>query len=163
MSRSTPSLLALLGLVAAAGYQNRDRLSEMLSDARQKAGASGTDQSPALGADLSPGGGGFLAEIGQILRASPLSGALTDLIDRFKASGHGRAADSWVSNEANMPVNVEDLQAALGPETLSDLSAKTGLSQAELLLRLNSALPDVVNRLTPNGRLPTETEGRMLG
>ena len=49
MSRSTPSLLALLGLVAVAGYQNRDRISEMLSDARQKSTVSGTPLEPARG------------------------------------------------------------------------------------------------------------------
>ncbi|GAB1477470.1 YidB family protein [Paracoccaceae bacterium] len=150
MSRSTPSLLALLGLVAVAGYQNRDRISDMLSDARQKVAASGTDPAPA--------GGGFVAEIGQFFQGNSVSTALGDLIQRFKASGQGDAAESWVSEEANMPLGVDSLESALGPETLAELARKTGLSQAEVLLRLNVALPDVVSRLTPDGRLPTEGE-----
>lgn len=151
MSRSTPSLLALLGLVAVAGYQNRDRISEMLSDARQKSAAAGTDPASA--------GGGFVAEIGQFFQGRSVSTALGDLAERFKAAGQGDAADSWVSDKPNMPLSVDALQAALGHETLTELAQKTGLSQAEVLLRLNVALPDVVNRFTPNGRLPTESEG----
>ncbi len=154
MSRSTPSLLALLGLVAVAGYQNRDRISEMLSDARQKSEASGTP--------LAPSGGGFVAEIGQFFQGRSVATVLGDLVDRFKAAGQGDTADSWVSDKANMPLGVDTLEAALGQETLAALAQKTGLSQAEVLLRLNVALPDVVNRFTPNGRLPTKGEAQAL-
>ncbi len=152
MSRSTPSLLALLGLVAVAGYQNRDRISEMLSDARQKTTEPGQSMPPAAGS--------FMDEVGQFFQTGHLSTALTDLVARFKASGRGDTADSWVSDRANMPLGVDALEAALGNETLAELAQKTGLSRAELLLRLNVALPEVVNRLTPNGRLPTEGESQ---
>lgn len=154
MSRSTPSLLALLGLVAFAGYQNRDRISEMLSDARQKTYEPGQTMPPATS--------GFMAEVGQFFQTSHLSTALNDLVDRFKATGRGETADSWVSDNANMPLGVDTLEAALGTETLAELSRKTGLSPAELLFRLNVALPEVVNHFTPNGRLPTESEAQAL-
>ena len=126
----------------------------MLSDARQKSTAFGTPQAPA--------GSGFIAEIGQFFQGRSVSTALGDLVDRFKATGQGNAADSWVSDKANMPLGVDALEAALGQETLAELAQKTGLSQAEVLLRLNVALPDVVNRFTPNGRLPTEGEVQAL-
>jgi uncharacterized protein YidB (DUF937 family) len=148
MSKSTPSLLALLGLVAFAGYQNRDRISDMLADARKSAGDG----------QANPEQGNFLAEIGQTLQSgianSGLPTALRELVDRFKSAGRGAAAESWVSTEANHPVNVDDLEDALGDDTLADLTQKTGLSRAELLLRLNVALPEVVNKMTPHGRLP---------
>ncbi len=161
MSKSTPSLMALLGLVAFAGYQNRARIADMLADARQN--RAGADGNP-------PEQGGFLAEIGQIIQPGPsgvgtagtgfssagLSAALRDLKDRFTATGQGEAAESWISTEANRPLNVEALEAALGPETLDDLARKTGISRAELLLRLNVALPEVVDSMTPEGRLPTD-------
>ncbi|MGV8988983.1 MAG: YidB family protein [Cypionkella sp.] len=158
MSRSTPSLLALLGLVAVAGYQNRGRISEMLSDAHQKIATPGSD--------TPQGGGGFLSDIGQIFQGSPsgrsVSAALGDLVERFKAAGQSATADSWISDKANKPVGVDDLEAALGDDTLTELGQKTGLSRAELLMRLNMALPEVVNRFTPNGRLPTESEAQTL-
>lgn len=156
MSKSSPSLLALLGLVAFAGYQNRGRIGDMLTDARHSARQSGAG----------PEQESFLGDIGQKLQAGLAGGglpdALSDLIARFTNSGRGSAAESWVSTEANHPVNVNDLESALGQDTLDELSQKTGLSQAELLLRLNAALPDVVNSLTPNGRLPTEGEAQTI-
>ena len=166
MSKSTPSLLALLGLVAYAGYQNRDRIGDMLTDARQATRTDGSGRQQ----------DSFLADIGQRLQAGlsgaglsgsgmsggGLSGALGDLVARFKDGGRGDVADSWVSTGANHPVNVDELEATLGHETLDELAQKSGLSRAELLLRLNSALPEVVNRLTPNGRLPTEAEAQNI-
>jgi uncharacterized protein YidB (DUF937 family) len=153
-SNSTPSLIALLGLVAVAGYQNRGRISDMLTDARDKSAAN--DGSP------QPAGDGFLSDIGQFFQSgqvgNSVSAALGDLVDRFKASGRGDTADSWVSNAANHPLDVAELEAALGDDVLSELGRKSGLSRQELLLRLNTALPDVVNRFTPKGRLPTQDE-----
>ena len=157
MSRSTPSLLALLGLVAVAGYQNRGRISEMLTDARRSSAEPGAHPAP---------DGGFLSEVGQHFQSgaagSSLSGALGDLVARFRDAGRGDTADSWVAEGPNKPIDVDELEAAIGPETLDDLAAKTGLTRPELLLRMTTALPDVVNRLSPHGRVPTEAEAQTL-
>ena len=154
MSKSTPSLMALLGLVAYAGYQNRDRIGDMIADARQ----SGRPESEGHQQKS------FLDDIGQRfqsgLSGGGIAGALGDLVARFRESGRGEVAESWVSPEANHPVRVEELEAALGPDTLDELAQKSGLTRSELLLRLNAALPEVVNRLTPNGRLPTDDEAQ---
>lgn len=160
MANATPSLLALLGLVAVAGYQNRDKISDMLNDARQPAPGSG--MSPGAVNDNPASGGGFLSEIGQTLRGGSLSGALSDLVDQFKSSGRSDAAHSWVSDKPNMQVDVNDLESSLGTDTINQLTQKTGLSRDELLRRLHGALPDVVNRLTPHGRLPTTNEAESL-
>ncbi len=156
MSRSTPSMLALLGLVAVAGYQNRGRISEMLSDADH------SDTRP--GSTTGRAAGGFLAEIGEAFRnansGKSVSTALGELVERFTSAGQGAAAASWVSHQPNATVGIADLEATLGPDTLAELTERTGLSRTELLMRLNASLPDVVNRFTPEGRLPTEDEGR---
>ena len=160
MSKSTPSLLALLGLVAVAGYQNRTKISDMVADARQRSPASGNGTDHYV-----PGqSGGFLGDIGRMFQggSASLSSGISDLVDRFKSSGRPAAADSWVADGPNMPIDVDELGSILGEETLSDLSHKTGMTQAELLLRLNAALPDVVNQFTPNGRIPSETEAQAL-
>lgn len=168
MSKSTPSFLALLGLVAVAGYQNRGRISEMLSDARQNVPA--TARGPADGD--STGNGGFLAEIAALFQGGSPDGesgdtavtrGLADLVSRFRDAGRGDLAESWVSTQANQPMNVDELEDALGHETLAELSQKTGLTRQELLLRLNVALPEVVDRFTPQGRIPTAQEMHSLG
>jgi uncharacterized protein YidB (DUF937 family) len=169
MSKSTPSLLALLGLVAVAGYQNRERISDMLDDARQQSAANRNishsgGQSGGQSGYAPQASGGFLSELGNLFGAGAsggtLSAGLGDLVARFRDAGRAAPADSWVSAKANMPIDVIELEQALGDETLDELGQKTGLSRKELLLRLNAALPDVVNRFTPDGRLPTESEAR---
>lgn len=161
MSRSSPSLVALLGLVAVAGYQNRGRISEMLSDAQQRSRSSSSGE---VEPDRSRG---FLNEIGSLFGAgsagSTLSSGLNDLINRFKEAGRADYAETWVSSQPNMPMDVSALESAIGQDTLDELSQKTGLSRNELLLRLTAALPEVVDRFTPDGRLPDETEARTYG
>ena len=56
----------------------------------------------------------------------------------------------------------DELERAIGNDTLAELSGKTGLSRAELVKRLTVALPETVNRLTPEGRLPSEVEAQRL-
>ncbi len=150
MSRGFPSMTALLGLLAIAGYQNRDKLAEMLSGLGQnKPGA--TEQG---------GIGGLLGQLrGSLGNASPggiLSGGLGELVDRFKQSGQGETADSWVGTGPNKPVTPSQLEKAIGPEVLDTLAKQTGLSRHDLLARLSSELPDAVDKYTPQGRLPTE-------
>lgn len=162
-NKGMPSLLALLGLVAVAGYQNRDKLRDMISDARGGAvPAGGTPSSSGT-----PQSGGLLDEIGGLFGGSGDSGrnlkdGLDSLLERFRSAGQGDKADSWVSNDANSSLGADDLESAIGSDTIAELSAKTGLSRDELLKRLSTALPDTIHRLTPGGRLPSESEAQNL-
>jgi len=160
MSRGMPSMTALLGLLAVAGYQNRDKIKEMLG---------GLTQSPSGqtgGGSQGSQGGGALGNLGGLLSGasvgSVLSGGLRDLIERFKQNGQGTAVDSWVKTGPNQPVGPEQLQQAIGPEVLNTLSQQTGLSREELLARLTRELPAAVDKFTPDGRLPNEDEAARL-
>lgn len=159
MSQRTPSMVALLGLLAVAGYQNRDKIAEMMGGSQHE-----PDGSP----DLSepPSQGGLLGKLGGLLggaRASNvLSGGLRDLVDRFTQNGHGPAADSWVSTGPNQQLRTDQLEQAIGTEALNALLKQTGLSREELLSRLTRELPTAVDKLTPAGRLPTEDEAARL-
>ena len=79
-----------------------------------------------------------------------------NLIERFKQSGQGETAESWVNTGANKPCTAAQLERAIGPEVLDTLSKQTGLSRDELVTRLCRELPDAVDKYTPQGRLPTE-------
>src|SRR5688572_19981058 len=153
MSRGMPSMTALLGLLAIAGYQNRDKIAEMLRGLVQP--GPGSSSQAGLGGLLEPlrnslGGG---ASAGGIL-----SGGLGELIDRFKQTGHGETAQSWVDTGPNKPCTPAQLERAIGSEVLDNLSKQTGLSREELLSRLCRVLPDAVDKYTPEGRVPSETE-----
>ena len=87
-----------------------------------------------------------------------LSGGLGDLLKQFQQQGLGDQADSWVSNGPNKQVSPGDLANALGADQIEALTSQSGLSRDDLLQGLSQFLPDVVNKLTPDGRLPDENE-----
>jgi len=100
MSRGFPSMTALLGLLAVAGYQNRDKIAEWLGGVGQQ---SGTGPSPAR--SQSGGLAGVLEQLrGSLAGGTPggvLSGGLSELIDRFKQNGQGDVAESWINKGPN--------------------------------------------------------------
>src|SRR5438045_2758709 len=128
MSRGFPSMTALLGLLAVAGYQNRDKIAEMLGGVRQPAPPG---SGPAQGAARSGGLAGVIEQLGRSLGGGSmtpggiLSGGLGELVDRFKQAGHGDAAESWVRTGPNKPVTLTQLEQAIGPEVLETLSRQT--------------------------------------
>jgi uncharacterized protein YidB (DUF937 family) len=87
-----------------------------------------------------------------------LGGGLGSLIERFARTGHGDIVDSWIGTGANRRVTPGELHHALGDETIDALAEETGMPRSELLSDLSETLPDVVDRLTPEGRVPDETE-----
>jgi uncharacterized protein YidB (DUF937 family) len=133
MAKGFPSMTALLGLLAVAGYQNRDKIGEMLR---------GTDQG--RGATDAAGGAGGL-----------LSGGLRELADSFRNAGHADKVDSWVGRGENKPCDAAALRATVGDETIARLSQQTGLTEDELVSRLCRTLPEAVDKYTPDGRLPS--------
>ena len=146
MSRGTPSMTALLALLAIAGYQNRDKIAEML----------GKLSDDKTGGDGQGGLGNILRQLGGASAGGILGGGLGELVDRFKQSGQSETADSWVNTGANKPCTPAQLESAIGPEVLDSLSKQTGLSRDELVARLCRELPNAVDKYTPEGRLPTE-------
>jgi uncharacterized protein YidB (DUF937 family) len=164
-----PSMIALLGLAATAAYQNRDKISEMLGGmGSQAAGAPNAADAPSSQGGLLASLGGLLggaglggaggAGAGGAAIGSMLCGGLSDLVQHFQQNGHGAAAASWVGSGPNQAIGADQLAQALGPDTLNTLQQHTGLSRDDLLSRLSTQLPDMVNKFTPDGRLPTEAE-----
>jgi uncharacterized protein YidB (DUF937 family) len=153
--RGFPSMTALLGLLAIAGYQNRDKLAEMLGT-----GASGSPGRRDQGTSQQQGGGlgGLLGGLGGVGAGGLLSGGLGELVERFKQNGQGEVADSWVGTGPNREVAPHQLEQAIGPDVLANLSQQTGLPREEILARLTRELPTAVDRYTPDGRLPTESD-----
>ncbi len=89
---------------------------------------------------------------------SVLSGGLGDLLKQLQQGGQTETANSWVGTGPNKQISANDLASALGPDQINTISAQTGLSRDELLANLAKQLPEIINQLTPNGRLPTEQE-----
>ena len=87
-----------------------------------------------------------------------LVSGLNDLIGKLTAGGAGQQVNSWVGHGDNHPIQPGQLGSALGQGTLSELAQKTGMNQQELLSQLALVLPQLINSLTPKGRVPTAAE-----
>jgi uncharacterized protein YidB (DUF937 family) len=108
-----------------------------------------------LGDVLKGGLGGLLAGGAA---GSVISGGLGDLLKQLQQNGHGETANSWVSPGPNKQIAPGDLANALGADQINSLMSQSGLSRDDLLNGLSQHLPQVVDHLTPDGRLPTEDE-----
>ncbi len=128
-----PSLTALLGLAAVAGWQNRDKIAEFAK------GLSGGASPAAVSAQAIPGG---------------LAGALGGLVSHMQANGAGDVVNSWVGTGANLPINGAQLSQVLGPDMMGKITASTGLTTDQIMSQLSAVLPQLINHLTPNGQLP---------
>jgi uncharacterized protein YidB (DUF937 family) len=81
-------------------------------------------------------------------------GGLGELLERFRGAGLGEQADSWVRPGPNMPISPGDLSQVLGDDVVGGLARHTGLPQGDLLEQLSRMLPQAVDRVTPDGRVP---------
>jgi uncharacterized protein YidB (DUF937 family) len=149
MSRGMPSLTALLGLLAIAGYQNRDKLAELLKGAGAASpNATGTQQPL----------GGLLGNLTGMLETAGvgglLNGGIGELLEKFNQNGQGEVAQSWVNPGPNKEISPPQLKQAIGSDVLEKLEQQTGLSQEEILARLARELPPAIDRYTPDGHVP---------
>ena len=87
-----------------------------------------------------------------------VSGGLTELLKRLEQNGLGDAGRSWVGTGPNHPITPASLEKAAGADTLDALARETGIGRDELLRRLTAELPHDVDKLTPQGRIPSEDE-----
>jgi uncharacterized protein YidB (DUF937 family) len=87
-----------------------------------------------------------------------VGGGLKDLLDRFRQSGHEDKVQSWVSKDSNKTIAPEELEQTLGEERIEWLMEQTGLPRDQLLSGLSNELPDAVDKLTPEGRMPGDDE-----
>lgn len=87
------------------------------------------------------------------------NGGLTGLLETFKQKGLGSAVSSWVSPGANQPVSGAQIQDALGPDKIQHIASKAGVTPDEASTGLAGILPQVIDKLTPNGSVP---DGGML-
>lgn len=99
-------------------------------------------------------------------------GGLTGLVQLFAQHGHADTVKSWVSTERNRAISPNDVHAVLGQDRVREVANEAGVSEQEASRGLADVLPQLVDRLTPNGRLPdgdggsgmlAQLAGRFLG
>ena len=127
----SPVMMALMGLLAYRTLKGKGRLADML-------GTGGAAGGPLAG--------------------GALGGGLKDLLDRFRQGGQQDKAESWVSTGPNKSIAPQELEQSLGEERIQWLVEQTGMPRDQLLAGLSGELPDAIDKLTPNGRIPTDEE-----
>jgi uncharacterized protein YidB (DUF937 family) len=161
MSPMTMAILALLAWKAVKHFGGS-----------QPGAAPGPAPAPApspktINAGMPGGAGGGLSDVlkgglGGLLAGgaagSVLSGGLGDLMKQLQQGGQGDAANSWVGRGQNKPVSPGDLASALGADQIDAIASQSGMSRNDLLQGLSQYLPDVIDHLTPDGRLPDAKE-----
>jgi uncharacterized protein YidB (DUF937 family) len=87
-------------------------------------------------------------------------GGLDVLLNQFKQSGLGDIINSWIGTGQNQPISPTQLREAIGQKTVNDLARQTGAPQEDLLSQLSKYLPGIIDKLTPNGQLPSQADLR---
>ena len=169
-SGMSPMTMALLGLLAWKAFKHLTAGQPDAAPAPQQRSPLPPPTQVNTGGNVLPGGLGGSGGLSDLLKGglgglhaggaagTVLSGGLGDLLNQLQQGGHGDAANSWVGKGENKPIAPGDLANALGADQIESLSAQSGLSRDELLSGLSQYLPQVVDHLTPDGRLPTENE-----
>ncbi len=157
----SPLTMALIGLLAfkAIKHFTGGQPAQQTAPAGGGAAAPTAPAGGGLADVLKNGLGGLL---GGAAAGSVLSGGLGDILKQLEQSGHGEVAKSWVGAGPNKMISPQDLEKALGTEQVNTLAQQTGLSKVALLDGLSDQLPDLVDQLTPEGRVPTEAEASRL-
>ena len=125
-------------------------------------------QAPASGATYGGAGAGLLGAVIAMLANGQQSqgagvGGLGDLIGRFTRGGMGDVIGSWIGRGQNVPISGDQLSNVLGADTIGQIAAQLGLSHGETAGQLSQLLPEVVDRLTPDGEAPSAGFGDDMG
>src|SRR5262245_52758352 len=161
MSPMTMAILALLAWKAVKHFGGSQ-------PGAQPAPAPAPAPSPkTINAGMPGGAGGGMSDVlkgglGGLLAGgaagSILSGGLGDLMKQLQEGGQSDAANSWVGKGQNKPISPGDLASALGADQIDAIASQSGISRNDLLQGLSQYLPDVIDHLTPDGRLPDAKE-----
>lgn len=144
-ANASPIMTALVGLLAYEATKN---------------GAAPSTGAPQSG---NPGLPGILGSLfSGTQNGGALSTGLQGLFDQFSQAGLGDKARTWISNGSNEPIAPQQVGQALGEDRLQWLTQQTGMSRDQLLSGLSAKLPQFIDKLTPNGRIPTEQEAAQI-
>jgi uncharacterized protein YidB (DUF937 family) len=172
MSPITMAILGLLAYKAVKGLSGSQQPAGQAAPGAPAPAPTQAGQSGGLGDLLGSGGGlgGLLnAGLGGLLGGAAggalggstggaLTNSLNDILSQFQQNGHGETANSWVGTGPNKAISPDDLASMIGADQIDAMVAQTGMQRSDLLNDISEHLPQIVDELTPAGRLPTESE-----
>jgi uncharacterized protein YidB (DUF937 family) len=164
----SPLTMGLLALLAYKAFKSGGPLGNIFGPNANQSGTNpNAPHTPANSPNASGPGGGGLSDwlrtgLGGALAGGAAGGIVTsglaELLKRMQQNGQGNVAQSWVGTGPNDQISTGDLEKAAGADTLDALAKETGMHRQQLIENLRAELPDAVNTLTPQGRIPTNDE-----
>ncbi len=118
----------------------------------------GRGSEPSAGLGRSDAGGGLGDLLGQVLGGAAAGGGLGALLEGVRRAGFGEQAGSWVSAGQNMPLPPGALEQIFGQGGLAEIARRAGLTPEEASQGLAQLMPEVVDRVTPNGAVPGDDD-----
>ena len=109
------------------------------------------------GGSATPGGteGQIMSAVAGML-SDKQSGGLAGLVTNFQKNGLGDVVSSWIGTGKNLPISADQIQRVFGNQQVSQIAQKVGIEPEKVTTTLASVLPGLVDKLTPNGKLPSE-------
>jgi len=141
------------------GDDPRTRMPGMPGGMGGMGGMGGLDQ--ILGGAAGRGGGaqgGLMALLPILMQLLQKNGGLGGVLSQFQQKGYGKEADSWVSTGSNQPINGDILSQVLGSSQMDEIAQQLGMSKREAADQVATALPEVVNHMTPQGSVPGNSD-----
>ncbi len=102
--------------------------------------------------------GGIMEQVLGLIN-NPQTGGLSGLVEQFTSKGMGGLVSSWIGTGENQPVSGEQIEQTFGKDKIQEIAQKLGISGADASGGLAALLPQMIDKLTPEGKLP---EGGML-
>jgi uncharacterized protein YidB (DUF937 family) len=104
------------------------------------------------------GGGSGLSALMPVLAGVLASGGLSKIMGGLKANGLTSEAESWVGTGANKPVSGRQMEQAVGQEQMKEIAKQLGVSEEQAADAVAKALPEVVDKVSPDGKLPADQD-----
>jgi uncharacterized protein YidB (DUF937 family) len=109
----------------------------------------------ATGTSQGSGGNAILTQ--QVMAMLSKPGALDNLLNGFRGGGLGNIAQSWIGTGPNQSVSPDQVRSAMGQGTITELAQRAGMGESETANALTSLLPQMIDKLTPDGKVPTQS------
>ena len=103
--------------------------------------------------------GGLAGALGGLLANNGAQGGIGGLVSKFERAGLGNVIGSWIGKGENQPVTGDQLQNALGSDTIANIASRLGINAQTLLPMLATMLPALIDQLTPHGKVPEQGLG----
>lgn len=112
----------------------------------------------ASGRPIEPGHHGLARELLGMLAPTGMSAGLANLVNICHKKGLGDVVNSWISTGENLPITDEQARTILGTSEIQGLAARAGIDPPATIAACAQLLPLIVDRATPDGRIPSTGE-----